>query len=724
MTVNGPNGWEHDLIMLQADENQPGASEIENAPEPETDALANAQDAASNAASLEVDTNSAGDTSGALSQLFHFDELSALIGPSANITAIIGAVVFVVLLALIIFLMRRGRAQRMRSTDPENPEIFASTHEDGAGKAGTGKAGTGKAGEVDHAHERSDNAGRYDGDHDATQSQREPFAQQHNDPAAQKEIAESIFSHHPNDHDDPQVRPDNLINNATNTNSAKSNLVRAAFDTKFEEIRRLKAENDRAKTGGEALREGQAHYGAPYQDDKHLGLTGEREAKERESARAETQERDTAPHLPTEETLLRISDKLNALEQNNAALTDFAESLTGIFDRHLEQAFEQLEHHLALRLPDPNGLENGLVHADSQNETDDEDAYHLLSGVEDALLAQSEGIRADTRNIVDALGKRLEELSSQIDTLTKTPQHGMADTSALQQDIAALRTALSERLAPNVAAHIQLQDVLQNTLSRNSYDTDVILSEGRRADALIRFSDDVEIAIDTAFPLEALHKLHTADTKDTQTQDFAKSEFRRTALGYIVSVAEHLTRHSGTPRAAIVFLPTDAVHAEIQHRFPDIVQDAWRANVWLVGPASLATTLNVTRALKQQTPNTPLKDARDVAPVTETDDQSSTLADDIATQATETNPATKSVESTQLHQNTTNEAAKQSEPVDVQAQTTSSTESDDQFSDGHEVRSGEQSFSAPFSERPSLKADSLGPDKGDGILDADQTGEE
>jgi DNA recombination protein RmuC len=248
-----------------------------------------------------------------------------------------------------------------------------------------------------------------------------------------------------------------------------------------------------------------------------------------------------------------------------------------------------------------------------------DDYARTLAELEEAMAVQREAIQSETRALLDAFSQRL---SQRLDTIIAAVERGAAsggapsaaladiardiavvrerldraaavDPAMLQQELSMLRQAITgPRDTPSSA--VQLADVIRNALPPEGYEMPASLSNSRRADCLVRLPRPAgPIAIDARFPVEAFAMLRGADTRRMAE---AESEFRRVAIRHVVDIAERLISPGETADSAILFLPSEAMYTELHHRFPDVVQDAWRARVWIVSPTTLLATLHTIQA--------------------------------------------------------------------------------------------------------------------------------
>jgi DNA recombination protein RmuC len=146
-----------------------------------------------------------------------------------------------------------------------------------------------------------------------------------------------------------------------------------------------------------------------------------------------------------------------------------------------------------------------------------------------------------------------------------------------------------------------LTDIVAKALPSDSFTLQATLSNGKRADCLIHLPNPPgPIAIDSKFPLEAYEQLRKADTQDQLNR--AAQALRLSLRKHIKDISEKYIIEGETADGALLFLPSEAVYAELHANFPEVVRDGFAARVWIVSPTTCMATLNTMRAI--------LKDAR------------------------------------------------------------------------------------------------------------------
>ncbi|MEE8534587.1 MAG: DNA recombination protein RmuC, partial [Kiloniellales bacterium] len=143
---------------------------------------------------------------------------------------------------------------------------------------------------------------------------------------------------------------------------------------------------------------------------------------------------------------------------------------------------------------------------------------------------------------------------------------------------------------------VQLHDLVTGILPPSAYAFQETLSNGKRPDCLLRLPNPPgSIAIDSKFPLESYHALQEA--RDEAARSSARRAFAAVLRKHVQDIAEKYIVPGETAESALMFLPSEAVYAELHSNFRDLVETSYRARVWIVSPTTLMATLNTVRAI-------------------------------------------------------------------------------------------------------------------------------
>ena len=213
-----------------------------------------------------------------------------------------------------------------------------------------------------------------------------------------------------------------------------------------------------------------------------------------------------------------------------------------------------------------------------------------LAQVQQQMTENLQGSARRTAHSLGELQQRLSTIDKAQDNITK-----------LSGDVLSLQDILSNKQTRGAFGEIQLNDIVTKALPSDSYTLQATLSNGRRADCLINLPNPPgPIAIDSKFPLEAYEALHAAQNE----RDLAEAAklMRQAVKKHIRDISEKYIIEGETADGALMFLPSEAVYAELHASFSDLVREGFEARVWIVSPTTCMATLNTMRAI--------LKDAR------------------------------------------------------------------------------------------------------------------
>ncbi len=213
-----------------------------------------------------------------------------------------------------------------------------------------------------------------------------------------------------------------------------------------------------------------------------------------------------------------------------------------------------------------------------------------LAEMQERMKESLHGSSKQTATSLTQLQERLAAIDKAQDNITK-----------LSGDVLSLQDILSNKQTRGAFGEIQLNDIVSKALPHDSFQLQATLSNGRRADCLIHLPNPPgPIVIDSKFPLEAYEAL-IGSTNDAELKA-AVQMFRSTVRKHINDIAEKYILDGETADGALMFLPSEAVYAELHAKFPELVQESFTKRVWIVSPTTCMATLNTMRAI--------LKDAR------------------------------------------------------------------------------------------------------------------
>ena len=221
----------------------------------------------------------------------------------------------------------------------------------------------------------------------------------------------------------------------------------------------------------------------------------------------------------------------------------------------------------------------------------------LINMMEERLskvqLQMNENLSHSSRRTAQSLG----DLQQRLATIDKAQEK----ITKLSGDVLSLQDILSNKQTRGAFGEIQLTDIVSKALPSDGFDLQATLSNGRRADCLIKLPNPPgPIVIDSKFPLEAYEALRNASS-EVETSAAVRL-FKTSVRKHIKDISERYIIEGETADGAILFLPSEAVYAELHANYSEIVREGFSARVWIVSPTTCMATLNTMRAI--------LKDAR------------------------------------------------------------------------------------------------------------------
>ena len=228
--------------------------------------------------------------------------------------------------------------------------------------------------------------------------------------------------------------------------------------------------------------------------------------------------------------------------------------------------------------------------------------------------AVAERLQAQERILTRSLEERLAELGQRVgDRLQEQTTQATKSLSDLRERLAVIDAAqknitelssqvvglqdiLSNKQARGAFGEIQMQDLVQSALPPSAYSFQATLASGVRADCLLLLPNPPgSIALDAKFPLESYRALREA--RDDAAMNQARRQFSIALRTHVRAVAEKYIVAGETADSALMFLPSEAVYAELHANFPALVEESFRSRVWIVSPTTLMATLTTVRAV-------------------------------------------------------------------------------------------------------------------------------
>jgi len=211
----------------------------------------------------------------------------------------------------------------------------------------------------------------------------------------------------------------------------------------------------------------------------------------------------------------------------------------------------------------------------------------------------NEKIENRLNQINDKVNERLDQnfektnktFASVLERLSKIDE-AQKKIDILSNDIVSLQTVLTDKKTRGIFGEVNLKHILENVFGPNNekvYSLQYTLSNGTIADSIVKAPEPLGIiAIDSKFPLENYQNMVD---KNNPRRNEAEKLFKQDMKKHIDAIANKYIIPGETTDQAMLFLPAEAIFAEVNAYHQDIIDYAYKKRVWITGPTTLMSTL-------------------------------------------------------------------------------------------------------------------------------------
>jgi DNA recombination protein RmuC len=156
---------------------------------------------------------------------------------------------------------------------------------------------------------------------------------------------------------------------------------------------------------------------------------------------------------------------------------------------------------------------------------------------------------------------------------------------------------LSDKRSRGAFGEVQLNALVRNMLPENSFELQYQLKNDKRVDCMLFLPEPTgNIAVDAKFTLESFQRMTDLQLPDSDREK-ASRQFKQDIRKHINDIADKYIVPGQTADGAVMFIPAEAVFAEIHAHYPELVEEANRRRVWLVSPTTMMAILTTARAV-------------------------------------------------------------------------------------------------------------------------------
>jgi DNA recombination protein RmuC len=312
--------------------------------------------------------------------------------------------------------------------------------------------------------------------------------------------------------------------------------------------------------------------------------------------------------------LLDLNDGLNKLgDRLNAASNESGERLRGAVALELAQTREamqalQLAQTASLAQTRETVLEKLHITLAEQGKAEQELIQATMRNATLQLTATIEGLSkvVDTRleEISGKVSERLDEgFKKTNDTFVRvmerlaTIDKAQEKIDGLTSNVVSLQALLGDKRSRGAFGEVQLEALVRNVMPNDAYAMQYALPNGTRVDCALFLPEPTGmVAVDSKFPLENYHRMYEIGINEADKLS-AQRQFKADIKKHVDDIASKYIIADVTSDGAVMFIPAEAVFAEIHAYHPDLVDYAMAKRVWVVSPTTLMAVLNTARAV-------------------------------------------------------------------------------------------------------------------------------
>ena len=250
----------------------------------------------------------------------------------------------------------------------------------------------------------------------------------------------------------------------------------------------------------------------------------------------------------------------------------------------------------------------------------------LQKSMQDIRLQLTQFLDSNTKSInqrMDSLtentNKHLKEISGQVE---KRLAEGFEKTTAtftdivkrlalideaqkkiteLSSNVVSLQNVLNDKRSRGAFGEVQLSNLIHNVMPENSFSLQYTLSNSKRCDCILFLPEPTgSLVIDAKFPLETYRRIHGEEQNNVISEHDKKlliQQFKQDIKLHIHDIASKYIIPGETSDGAMMFIPAEAIFAEIHARHPDLVELANQKRVWLTSPTTMMAILTTACAV-------------------------------------------------------------------------------------------------------------------------------
>jgi DNA recombination protein RmuC len=294
----------------------------------------------------------------------------------------------------------------------------------------------------------------------------------------------------------------------------------------------------------------------------------------------------------TNETSERLR---NSVATELQATRDAMQTLQLAQNNSLSQTRETVLEKLHTTLAEQGKAEQELIQSTMRNAT-----LQLTASIE-ALTKSVDGrlelIGGKVSERLDEGFKKTNQTFMDVMARLATIDEAQKKIDGLTTNVVSLQELLGDKRSRGAFGEVQLEALVRNVLPVNSFAMQHTFENGTRADCALFLPEPTGVvAVDSKFPLENYHRMLDNKLSDAEKL-LAEKQFKLDVKKHVDDIATKYIISNVTSDGAVMFIPAEAVFAELHAYHADVIEYAMNKRVWVVSPTTLMAVLNTARAV-------------------------------------------------------------------------------------------------------------------------------
>ncbi|MDP2694133.1 MAG: DNA recombination protein RmuC [Gallionella sp.] len=220
-----------------------------------------------------------------------------------------------------------------------------------------------------------------------------------------------------------------------------------------------------------------------------------------------------------------------------------------------------------------------------------------IEGLTKSTDARLEQISGKVAERLDEGFKKTNETFTNVMARLATIDEAQKKIDGLTTNVVSLQHLLGDKRSRGAFGEVQLEGLVRNILPPDAYKFQEKLSNGNRVDCLLILPPPTgKVPVDAKFPLENYHRMLDQDLAESDKLA-ARKQFKLDIKKHIDDISQKYLIRNETSDGAVMFVPAEAVFAEIHAYHSDLVEYAMQKHIWIVSPTTLMAVLNTARAV-------------------------------------------------------------------------------------------------------------------------------